>query len=513
MEHHWDTLLTVFLSDIKKHRIFTVAMFVMISLAMLGLGLVWPKYYESATIVLVDDSNIIRPLMEGTAVTTDVRDRAKIARDVIFSRKIMDQTLRVGGWLKDEPSAIKKEALIEGIKTRLSIEGGRDLIRIRYRDSDAQRAFKVTGTFADLFIAESIYQKIKESQDALDFIDKRAQEYHAKLLEAEQELKVFRTENPGIRPGSEREVGTRIDALKVSIDSTHLDLRELEIQRDSLREKLTGEANLTADYSRQKQYAERLTDLRTTLDTLRLSYTDEYPDIISLKSQIAEVEKAIVDDQRSRDERGPSTVDAETDLAASLTNPLYQELRSQLTTTETQIATSKSRIFETEKLLTQELDEARQVHIMEAKLLELRRDYDVNSDLYKDLTRRRENARVSNNLDREEQGLTFKIHEPAFLPLTPGGVRFLHFMLAGVLLGIGIPLGLIYVKIMMDPRVRFKETIADQLDLPVLVGIPHYQSPRERRLNIVNVAGLGTVVTATLGVYVLVGYLRYTGKL
>lgn len=111
----------------------------------------------------------------------------------------------------------------------------------------------------------------------------------------------------------------------------------------------------------------------------------------------------------------------------------------------------------------------------------LTRDYQVNQEIYQDLLRRLENARVSKNLDEEQQGLTYRIQEPAKLPLLPTGVRFLHFAIIGLVLGVAVPVGLVYMLIQVDPRVRFSQVIKDDLDLPLLAEITSLQSISDRR--------------------------------
>ena len=52
-------------------------------------------------------------------------------------------------------------------------------------------------------------------------------------------------------------------------------------------------------------------------------------------------------------------------------------------------------------MLNSELDRSRRIAASESALAELTRDYEVNRDIYQDLLKRRENARVSMNLDEE----------------------------------------------------------------------------------------------------------------
>src|SRR5690606_17433265 len=108
-----------------------------------------PKKYVSSTIILVEDRNIIAPLMEGRAVATSVVDRASILREVAFSRRVMNEILKTGGWMDGNPSALEQERQIERIVARTTISNPRsNLIEIAYSDTSAERAYDVAKRFA-----------------------------------------------------------------------------------------------------------------------------------------------------------------------------------------------------------------------------------------------------------------------------------------------------------------------------------------------------------------------------
>ena len=160
-------------------------------------------------------------------------------------------------------------------------------------------------------------------------------------------------------------------------------------------------------------------------------------------------------------------------------NPLYQQLKRDLFDTKTKIETLTIRLSETKLILKTELERARRIHGGEAAMAELTRDYEVNRDIYQDLLKRRENARVSKNLNRDKQGLTIRVQDPAVLPLQPAGIRFIHFVLGGFFLSFIGPPALIYGLQLADPRIRFSSLISDKLKLPVLAEVPHLVTPSE----------------------------------
>src|SRR3977135_2664643 len=127
------------LNEAFHSRRFLVATFVLVNVALLTAGSLWPRSYTASTSIRVDERPIIQPLMQGAAVATDALDRSRNAREVIFGRKIMDLVLEYGGWLKDAPSIEERERLIEQIKMRTFIVTvGRNILRIEYRDDDPQ---------------------------------------------------------------------------------------------------------------------------------------------------------------------------------------------------------------------------------------------------------------------------------------------------------------------------------------------------------------------------------------
>lgn len=502
-----EQFVKVFLNEAFRHRLAIVGLFVVVVFAMLGLGLAWPKGYSASTTILVDEKNIIQPLMQGAAVTTEVTDRARLAREVIFGRKIMNHVMDETGWLEAKPTPEEQEQLMKRIMRQTTISNvGRNLIKIEYRDDDPERAFITTKLYADLFISESLEAKAAESQAAFDFIDKQVQEYHQKLAHAEEALREFRSENLDAQPGADADISTRLNALQSRIEEATRELAEAEIKKSSLERQLSGEAEVVSAVSRESQYRARIAELQSQLETLRLSYHDTYPDIVRLRHQIDDLNQAIAAERQRREQAratGRTVIDE-----TIINNPMYQQLRRELSASQVQIATLHARISEAKRQMQAELERGKRMQGGAATLAELTRDYQVNREIYQDLLKRRENARVSMNLDRDNQGLTFKIQEPAVLPLQPSGLRFWHFMLGGFVLGLGVPLGLLYVKLQFDPRVRLASVLADQHELPVLATVPHLWSPIETMSTRRQVYALSMTLFLTVATVGVIGTLR-----
>ena len=241
---------------------------------------------------------------------------------------------------------------------------------------------------------------------------------------------------------------------------------------------------------------------------MRLSYHETYPDIVQIKSQINDLRESVKQSEKESNNTLPTVIDERV-----LNNPIYQQLQRDLYNANTTIKTLKARLLQTEKTIDTQIARARKVEEYQTKLQELTRDYDVNNERYTDLVRRREQARVSMSLNKERKGLTLRIDEPAYRPHSPSGLRFLHFLLAGPIVGISIPIGLCFLILQFDFRIRRASDITDGLGINILGSTPHLASPVEARKQMISFSVVMVVFASTVAFVIAMGLLRMQGKI
>lgn len=497
--------LPIFLRELRRYSVPMALTFAAIALLSLVAGLLWPRTYVASTTILAQGSDIIQPLLEGRAVATDVSDRAGMARQMIFSRKVMADVLGVGGWLDQPISAAEQDKLMEQVRDRTTVSSARpELIQITYRDSDPHRTLAVTQRFAEKFIEENRAAKERESREAFEFIDKQVRDYHAKLTGAEDDLLKYRSGNADAQPGSAADSTARISALRAQLEQARLSYMELQSREGALVAQMSGESEVTAVQTRATLYRTQLIELQNQLDQLLLNYTDRHPDVVRVRLQIQDIQQ-----QLARDAARPQGAASNSLSENAQFNPLYQQLRTQLSELRREIAATRSRMGTTESLLNGELDRNRRIAESEGALAELTRDYEVNNDIYQDLLRRRENARVSMVLDEDQRGLTFRVQDAATLPARPSGLRMLHFALAGMLLALAVPFGLLFALVRLDPRVRSAVQLSAQApELHVLATVPAYVTARERQRHKTRLLLSAALVAGVFACYGLVYWIR-----
>jgi hypothetical protein len=110
-------------------------------------------------------------------------------------------------------------------------------------------------------------------------------------------------------------------------------------------------------------------------------------------------------------------------------------------------------------------------------------------------------------LDQEQRGLTFRIQDPAVMPLRPTGLRLMHVAAAGLAAAVVVPLGLLFVAARFDPRIRSASQL-ERLGVPVLATVPAYATPRDRNAQRLRMLLAVLIVAGVLGAYLMVYWLR-----
>lgn len=474
------TMLPVVAKEARRRSVWLAAVFAAIALLVLALGLSSPKTFTSSTTLLVEESNIIEPLLKGRTTPTSMVDRAAVAREVAFSSRVMNEILEAGGWLEDNPTPKERAQLTEQIIASTDISNPNEnlkLVEISYTDTDPQRAQKITQLFADLIIKESHRTKERESRAAFQFLDSQVDDYHTRLTKAENSLAAYRKEHPEVLLGDQEDVTQRISQLQLAMDQATMDLADQRSRAGVWSSHLARESTMATTQARPNQLRTRLMELQAERDQLAGTVTERHPDMVRIQNQIESLQRQM------RSGAGSAPVGSAATVAMS---PELSGVRAQMAEARSLSSASASRVAAGRDLIQKELDRLQKVASLGSELADLTRNYELNRTLYQDLLERRENARLAMNLDAQKRGLNFRVQEPANLPMMASGMSLTTFASGGLLLAVLIPALLLFGWVRFDPRVRNASQIEQVSGLPVLGSIPPspaapHQRSRSRR--------------------------------
>jgi polysaccharide chain length determinant protein (PEP-CTERM system associated) len=516
---------------LKEGRRRVVALGVAFSvLAIVGLmvGLVMPKKWEASAVLLAEERNILKPLMEGRAVPTTIADQKAIVTQLVLSRRILREVLTFGGWPTAKMNAQDQERHLNGLKGRIKITSPRDeMIRITYQDTERMRAYKVANKLAEIYVRESVAAKERESREAFDFIAKRTKEYGDKLTEAHQNLLAYYNgpDRGTVRDGSTGaagaggEEGTARSTSGLRGGVTVAQLAALRAEEATLTAQLgrnPGTPSNAESRQVEEQYRARVLQLEGEVSRMATRYTDEYPEMKRAKRDLELAKEDLRAAEHARADRDKARA-----AASALDNDVARAARARLDEVQRQISAATgvrrrpatrggiatvSAVAAVPGPSTPE-SEVQRVG-MDTTLSELLRRYEATRDVYSDLLKRRENARVSMDLDIERRGLTLRVQEAAELPAMASSMRLLHMTAIALVVAAVVPLGLLFAVVRLDPKVRSRWQIERLTRVPVLAAIPDAPLPRDKERHRRQRSLVLIMVAGVLVIYAVVFVIR-----
>ena len=486
-------MLVALRAELVRFRYWCVFLFILVSFAFLGMGLIWPKTYTTSAVLFADVTNIIEPLLKGRAEVTKI-DRSEQAGEVIYTRNNMVAAATEAGLINKQTDEAQQDRIIRQIRGAIAIrkERNNNHFTVSYSADNPDKSFEVLNAVVNVFIEDTARKKREESVGAYNFIDAQVQTYKKQLESAEEKLKDFNAKNTD---GSEESVSNRIAGLRQEIEALKITIEETQARTNTIQQQLGSEGQYLQAKGQVDEMRQRRAILNNQLEQLLLSYQESYPDIISLRAQIADLDAAMKKVQSSGEVFGN---------ADKVQNPLYEELRKQLAEADVNLRTQKRRMESLVSLLEQEYERQQRIAANQAQLSELTRDYNVTKKVYEEMLQRKEAARLSMTLDIEGQGVSYRIQEPASFPLKPSGITFIHFVFIGPVAGLFLSLGLLVLYVLLDPHFRSARALQRQLpeDIELIGVIPHYKSPLGERLFRKDMLLILVILIASMAAYV-----------
>jgi uncharacterized protein involved in exopolysaccharide biosynthesis len=217
---------------------------------------------------------------------------------------------------------------------------------------------------------------------------------------------------------------------------------------------------------------QQLVILQTQLATLQSRYTDDYPDVIKAKNDIASLKKQIAaqaDAQKSSSEANKTTKN-------SLEPTQIAQLRAQIHNLDQEIAQRNREQSQIQQQIKAVEDRVQSSPAVEQQFKELTRGYQTALDSYNDLQKKRDEAEMYAELQRKQQGEQFRVLDPANLPDKPSFPNRPLFAAGG--LGGGLALGLVisFLLEMKDSSLKTERDVEFALRLPVLAMIPELEA-------------------------------------
>lgn len=458
-----------------RRRFLIIVPLVIFPILGLGMGVFAAKSYTGHTSMLIQETSKLNPFLEDFAVSSKLKERLSALQTLLHSRHILKQVAYDQNLINDKSTEVEQERVINHLSSSLRMEmTGKDLIRIQYSSTNLTTIQPILTTVSNYFIEQLLAPERSSMRDSSVFLGDLLATRKMELETSEQALAEFKNRHAEQLPELHLGNVSRLAQLKQRLFEREAELAGAKKSLGTINQQLSKTNPVIA------KLEEQIISLQSKLALLRSRYTDEYSEIqgtLRILSRLKEERNRTL--EKSENQLDPDKLwllasNSDTEVDAS--QPLL--LISQLTHMQEVRSRVDALTVETEnlkKMISEQAERTSQLGALEKELTQLERDLSVKRDLYENLLKRNELARVTGSLGVFEKEKRIKIIDKPYTPSVPDTPSAMVFTVAGLFAGLCFGIGCTMLAEVNDNSLRFKKRIEEKLKVEVLTRIPQVQ--------------------------------------
>jgi uncharacterized protein involved in exopolysaccharide biosynthesis len=542
-----------------------------IALTILVLGalaiFLWPNTYRSTATILIEDPEV-PPGLVPTTVTTFAARQVQYINQRVMTRTNMAQIIEKFDLFPAERKHLPTLLLVEDVQQNVKIDvvdaqisepgSGREVksmiaFSVGFEHSDPNTARQVANELVSLYLAENVKARTEQTAETSQFMQVEVDRMDAEVREIESEIAKIKQENEGRLPeqaamnlgfiqrteGEISDIDQRLDAQK----ETRIILQAQIAQLDPM------DTMVLPDGTAVMGPADQLRSKQTLLAMLQGRYSDDHPDVLRVKREIAALQEqvgvvelgdttAALSDARSelakarekytvdhpevkRLERQVAALEAEADSASAVgerplvgrdggepDNPAYLAVQAELSKLDAEEASLLAKRRELQGKLDNYEQNLLQSSDVERQLSALLRKLSTANETYRGARERLFMARMGQSLETQSKGERFTLVEPPDLPLKPASPNRPVLLALVMLLTLAGALGWPQVAESMDSSINSGRAVERVQGFPPIAEIPLIETAKDRtHRRTVQVTSLVAVPVGLLIIAVLVHFL------
>lgn len=524
----------------------------------LAVAVLLPDVYRSSAVLLVENPRIPPNLVSSTVTSSGEQRIYSITRDVTSRSAVLeliskyDLLSRKRGKLTTEDlvSVVRKRITVEPLDAEIKRETLNKPVllniafKLSFDDEDPDRAREVAAEIASHYLNRNMEERGRHARTTSEFLESQLRQAKSELDDLEAKLAEYRQRHLDELPEFTAVNMQKLEKLNSDVNSLNLQIRSMEEQRSVVRSRLgstdpwfsekvlTNEERLRqAQFERAALVArytdkhplvraknqevsllgmkngdsgnipearERLQKARLEAADLKARYTDRHPEI---RKKLREIES--ISNELALLESRTALMRAPTGERA--TNPAYVALQGDLDKLDVSIASARQEIQRFEKQVNGVYEKLRAMPRVAREYNELMTDHQNARGRYTDLQQKYSAARISQGMEEEQLGETFRIVEAPFFPEKPVRPNRLAIIAVGMILGTGLAFGCASIAELSDKSIRDAHSLEQISGACVLGVIPRIVTGHDRiriRKQIM-MACVGTLMGIVLLIWVL----------
>jgi uncharacterized protein involved in exopolysaccharide biosynthesis len=408
----------------------------------------------------------LRPVIQNLGLAARPEDENKIISDI-------QQNMQVEPVITSM-SAAATQAGVAGAKKKKQSSTDEPVpgFNVSYTDSNAARAQKICNAMTSLIVDENLRSRAAVAQGTTEFLGRQVDDAKRALDEQDSKLDTFKKQYMGQLPTDIDNNMRMLMALNTQLDASTQTLSRAQQDKaytESMLAQQVAAWKSSLSSTNPQTLETQLTQLQAQLLQLQARYTEDYPDVIKTKADIAEVEKKL----KEVNAASAASASADGGDKASAAEPAeirqlrlqihqYQNVIDQATIDQKRLQ-NQIGVYQSRTSMSPTVEE-------QYKLLT--RDNDNAQAFYKELLAKKSSAALGTSMESQQQGEQMHILSTAGMPDAPTFPN--RPLLAAGGLGVGLALGLVLALFLefSDRSIRTEKDASSVMDLPLLISVP-----------------------------------------
>jgi len=358
------------------------------------------------------------------------------------------------------------EASVQAVRSGLRVlANGPTTFAIGFEDRDPQRAARVSAALGHLLVKSSEEQLATRTRDAVASVEEQMRGLEAHIAEQETAMQQYKERVFSELPEQVPNMVEMLKGVQQRLQETDATVADLEARSAALRQEM---ADLERQGSGKSPVETRRDQLRANVARLKRQYTDEHPEVIQARAELAQFESAIADG---------SATQLVPDDPASPARARYAQAAVEATGVEQRLASARARRSALVGEMGSYQGRMAAAPRHESALAGMNREYEMSKSQQQALTEDLRQAR----LQGAREG-SFRLVEEPLVPSQPVAPQRTRIILMGILAGLGVGFAVAFLANQGDTSFRSMEDFAAPSSLPVLAEIPAIGSRLARRL-------------------------------
>ena len=344
------------------------------------------------------------------------------------------------------PDLAIREAVLGNFQDRLDIRPIRRsrAVELRFDSQDPQLAARTVNAMAENYMQKSLEARWDTTQKASEWLTLQLKDLKARLEKSQDDMQQYAADNGLLylvtdKGDTESIINQSVRELQEELTKAQADRMEKESVFRLVQAGDYGSLPGVFESKLVQDLTVRLADLERQHAQLAATFTEDYPKVKETQNQITEIQSSL-ERERWR-------------AAQKISNDYFAALRR-------------------EKLVQQAFagkqSEANQLAGKSVQYGILSREVDTNKALYDGLLERLKEAGVSVGLNAGN----IRVVDPGTVPYKPIAPNYPFNLGLAAFLGLGLGVGMAFLKEHLDQTIRYSEDALQFLGVPVLGVIP-----------------------------------------